>query len=313
MRLDKLDLNLLVALDTLLDTVSVSEASRRMHLTQSAMSNALGRLRDHFGDPLLVPMGRKMVMTERGRLLKAPIREILLQIQQVTARAEIFDAASSNRCFKVAASDYFVLTCAPIILEYCARHAPSIVLDFQLLTPGLSDALDRGEVDLLVLPEIYRFEKHPSTILLQDDWVCIVSNRGPDQISKEDFFSCTHVVKAPIHDIYVSMDEWAIRRINMQRKVAGAVPQYGHLPQAVARTPHLALIQRKLAGLYTSWLPIKILDSPIDIPPLVEIMQWNRINENDPGLAWLRSVLFDLFHEENGINEIVEQLPEVLI
>ena len=106
MRLNKLDLNLLVALDAMLTETSITVAAQRLHMSQSAMSNALGRLRDHFQDKLLVQVGRRMEITPRGLVLREAVRDVLMRIDTTIAAQPEFDPAKSEREFTLLVSDY---------------------------------------------------------------------------------------------------------------------------------------------------------------------------------------------------------------
>ena len=106
MRLDRFDLNLLVVLDALLEERNVTKASERLHIGQSAASGALGRLRDYFGDELLVPVGRKLTLTPLAQSLVEPVRDTLLRARATIARKPGFDPATAERRFSICASDY---------------------------------------------------------------------------------------------------------------------------------------------------------------------------------------------------------------
>jgi len=294
MRFDKVDLNLLVALDALLDCCSVTEAARQLHITQSAMSNALRRLRVHFDDQLLVPLGRRMVSTERGQALRDPLREILLRIQQALTPVVDFDPTKSTRCFKLAVSDYFAFSYVPTLVEFCCLKGYSVTFDVQSLQPSITDGLNRGDIDLLIIPEIYCAEGHPSAPLFEDDWVCIASFEHPSTLTEEDFFAATHVIKGRVHDTYLPLDEWAVKRLGRQRHIVATVPQYSYLPRTIANTQHIATVPRRLATLHGMWTPLAVIDAPIAIPPLAEMMQWNAIHQNDSGLEWLRSTMSEV-------------------
>ena len=110
MRFNKLDLNLLVALDHLLNLRSVSEAAARMNMTQPAMSNALLRLREYFDDDLLVKIGRRMELTPRAESLKDAVRDVLVRVEWTIATTADFNPAQSDRQFNVLVSDYTLAT-----------------------------------------------------------------------------------------------------------------------------------------------------------------------------------------------------------
>ncbi len=106
MRYKHLDLNLLVALNALLNERSISRAAVSLHLSQPAMSAALARLREHFKDELLVPNGRSMMLTARAQSLLQPVQHILLQIDSSISEAPVFEPKQSQRRFNVTVSDY---------------------------------------------------------------------------------------------------------------------------------------------------------------------------------------------------------------
>ena len=294
MRFYGFDLNLLVALDALLETCSVSAAAKQVHLSQPAMSSALSRLREHFNDELMVLVGRKMVLTERGRLLQTPVRDILLRAQKTALPSGDFDPSTAGRTFSIATSDYFSAVHFPKLLRYCAEHAPNIRFDNEALSPTLFDRLDRGEIDLLIVPEIYTIEAHPMERLINDSWVCIAWNKNKSMgktLTTERFFEMHHVVKRLQHEEFVPMDEWVVRGLSLKRDVIATVPQYSQLPLAVVGTNYIATMQRKLATQFSEWLPIKLIAPPFPFPELIECVQWHQYQNEDQGLRWLRSVL----------------------
>src|SRR5438067_1930595 len=129
MRFERLDLNLLVALDALIEERSVSLAARRMCLSQPAVSGALSRLREFFGDELLVPIGRQMVLTPKAEELRDAVREALMMIRSRITTPSQFDAQSAKRHFTIIASDWvYSILLAPLFIE-AARSAPNIKFD----------------------------------------------------------------------------------------------------------------------------------------------------------------------------------------
>ena len=134
MRFNKLDLNLLVALDHLLHLRSVSGAAARMNMTQSAMSNALLRLRDYFDDELLVKIGRRMELTPRAEALKDAVRDVLVRVEWTIATTSEFDPAHSDRQFNVLVSDYTLATLIPQALALLPERGARRPV--QLSSPG---------------------------------------------------------------------------------------------------------------------------------------------------------------------------------
>lgn len=130
MRFQSLDLNLLMALDRLFKDRSVSVAARHLHLSQSAMSHALNRLRDHFGDDLLRVSGRKLVLTPLARALVAPLHDALLRIEAVVGHVPVFDPMTTQRHFTIMASDYSLTVKLAAATGHVRKQAPGITVDF---------------------------------------------------------------------------------------------------------------------------------------------------------------------------------------
>ncbi len=159
MNISNFDLNLLRVLDALLRERSVSRAAERLALSQPAVSNALNRLRELLGDPLLTRVGRGMQPTARALALEMPIRAALRQIEQSLVTGEGFDPARSQQRFTIAVTDYVELIAMPRLLQQLALEAPGLRIAIRHLTPSLpAEALDQGELDLV----LGRFERIPT-------------------------------------------------------------------------------------------------------------------------------------------------------
>jgi DNA-binding transcriptional LysR family regulator len=146
------DVGLLVALDALLTEKSVTRAGERLHLSQPATSIILGRLRQYFGDPLLVPSGRRMVLTPLAESLVQPVRSCLIQIQHTVASKTDFNPAASNRKFCLAASDYVTAILMPQVMEEAARQAPGIRFELVRLDESMNQRLEKGDIDFIIRP-----------------------------------------------------------------------------------------------------------------------------------------------------------------
>ncbi len=130
MRFKKLDLNLLVALDHMIELRSVSAAAEKMFMSQSAMSNALMRLRTYFDDPLLVQVGKKMELTPRAEAMRAPVRDILFRIEATISSQPEFDPTVSTREFSILLSDYMMRVLMPIVFRTLNAQGAKVRLNF---------------------------------------------------------------------------------------------------------------------------------------------------------------------------------------
>src|ERR1051325_131795 len=144
MELHRFDLNLLVTLDALLSERNVTRAGLRMNLSQSAMSGALGRLREFFEDELLVPMGRTMVLTPLAEDLVQPVRDVLLQLQETIATKHHFDPAASTPHLSVAVSDYVTIVLMADFLRDLQRKSPSITFELRPVGKRATEDLESG-------------------------------------------------------------------------------------------------------------------------------------------------------------------------
>ena len=291
-----LDLNLLVALDSLLTECSVSAAGRQLHLSQSAMSGALARLRDHFHDPLLMPVGRRMRPTPVARQLAGPVRSILLQIDASLRARASFDPKTAERRIQIAASDYAIDVLLLDVHRRCAAVAPGITFDIIPVAANAVAALDRGELDLLVLPDRYRLTARPFAPLFSDRLVCVTGRDGPvsgDSITLKSFKEAEHVLFQPDPGHVIAFDRWLRENYHFEPAVKLLLPSYASLPHAVVGTNRIATIPERLARRYAEYLPIRLLRPRFRMPALNEIMQWHEAHTADPGLAWLRGVIVD--------------------
>lgn len=295
MRFRNLDLNLLAALDKLIRLRSVSRAADELSITQSAMSNALSRLRQYFGDPLLVQVGRKMELTTRAEALAGPVRDILVRIEATIATPALFDPQTSTRVVGLMVSDYSLSTVVPPFVRIVAREAPHMRLTLkpQRTYPGLQ--LERGEADLLIAPVVYSSPDHPSELLLSDPMVCVVDARGPAAggIDLEMFTTLEHVAMEP-PDSEESYASRILRDAGVNISVAVSSYSFVSLPDLVEGTDRIALLQRRLAERAVAGRSLVIVEPPMPLAPLQQCIQWHSMRDKDPALAWLRAKLLEV-------------------
>jgi LysR family nod box-dependent transcriptional activator len=294
MELHRCDLNLLVTLDALLSERNVTRAGLRMNLSQSAMSGALGRLREFFQDELLVPMGRTMVLTPLAQDLMQPVRDVLLQVQSTIATKPQFDPATSTRHVSVAVSDYVTSVLMADFLRDLQCQAPSITFDLRPVGKRAAEDLESGELDLLIAPEMFASSVHPKEVLFEDTHTCIAWNKSKQvgaTISVEQYLTLGHVLVHVGEIGSANYDERMLRAANHKRNVEVITPSFDLAPQLVIGTERIATVPTLLARKYAGFLPIKLLRVPIEISPMIEVLQWHRAHDRDLGHLWLRSQL----------------------
>jgi LysR family nod box-dependent transcriptional activator len=195
MRFERLDLNLLVALDPLIEDRSVSLAARRLYLSQPAVTGALNRLRDFFGDDLLVPSGRQMILTPKAEELRGPVREALILIRTKITTPVAFDPASAERQFTIVVSDYAYHVLIAGVIQEAASLAPGVTFDLAPVDRRGAERLEHGDVDLLLTISTHMLEGHPRKPMFMDDHAVISWSGGSYQeITAEAFLAAHHAV-----------------------------------------------------------------------------------------------------------------------
>ena len=292
--LASLDLNLLVALDALLQQRSVTRAAEQMGLSQPALSASLARLRRHFGDELLVRVGNQYRLTPLAVQLRDLTRLALAGAEKVFTAQPSFDPAASSREFNLLISDYGVAVFGDTIATVLAQQAPHTRLRFSTSTPA---AVDRAHqvlltADLLVLPHGYVTDLSHRD-LYQDQWVCVVSTDNPEV---EDALTVEHLRSLPWVVSYQGPTAAtpAVRRLRMlgiEPQVQVITENFLTVPALVAGTPRIAVLQRLLVDLLPLNSGIRALACPFDAGPLVQAMWWHPAYDDDPEHRFLRDAV----------------------
>lgn len=290
MRFGRLDLNLLVALDALLTERSVSLAADRLCLSQSATSSALGRLREYFGDELLVVKGRTMILTARAEELIEPVRAVLEQIRTTVAVAPPFDPATAERTIRIMASDYSTEALLTGVLADLEKEAPNLRFEIQPMNDTPIEAIERGYIDLLLTIDYAISADHPSQMLFEDDYVVVGDPANPAMggtMTRDLYFSLGHVTARFGKARVPAFEDWFVRRQKQQRRVEVVAPSFLSLPGLIVGTNRIATLHRRMAEIVVRSMPLVMREIPFDIPPIREVVQWNLANNNDRALRWV--------------------------
>jgi len=292
MRFNNLDLNLLVALDHLIVTKSISEAAARMNLSQSAMSNALSRLRQYFDDPLLVRVGQKMELTVRAETLRPEITDVLTRIEAALATKPAFDPKAANREFRLLVSDYSLHTIIPSALELTAPFGEHIRFQFLRQSEKPNVLLERGEADLLIAPRIVCSPEHPSVKLYEDDYCCVAWRRGKygkGPLTRKAFVTAGHV-RYLSSTTSGALDSVLLDQLGIARRTEISTFAFSSVPHLVVGTDRIAVVHRRTAQLAARHLPIAILEIPFRLERFEQQMQWHHYRSRDPGIMWVREI-----------------------
>jgi len=312
MRFQRLDLNLLVALDALLTERSVSLAAERLCLSQSATSSALGRLREYFGDDLLVLKGRQMILTTRAEQLIEPTRAVLEQISQTIAIVPEFDPAGSDRMIRIMASDYTTEVLLAPALAKLQERAPHMRFEIHNLSNPPVEALERGYVDLVVTVDFVISPDHPSEPLFKDDYVVVGDKNNPAMarnMTSELYLSLGHVTTRFERSRVPAFDDWYMRRKKQQRRVEVVAASFTTMPTLIVGTNRIGTMHRRLAEKVSKKYPLAFAEMPFDIPPIRELAQWNISNNSDAAIRWVVDRLREVAEAEEP-REFSNQLAE---
>lgn len=290
MRFKNLDLNLLVALDHFLNEKSVSNAAKKMHITQSAASNALSRLRDYFNDEILIPSGKNMVLSSRATKMIQPVKQILMSIDNQIIQHPHLDPTQTQIHYTICVSDYTLTTFIPVLLNEIRKKKYKISFDFLPQTVDPQKALEHGEVDLLIIPLKYVLKKHPHRIVAKDHFVCISANNHPrlkqGNLTKEEFLEEQHIVMNPPYS-NESYESLVMKELKIERKVALHSYSFTSLPYLVAHTEYLATVHSRLANTHARSFELDIHELPFDFPDMEQAIQWHAYRKNDEELKFL--------------------------
>jgi DNA-binding transcriptional LysR family regulator len=303
MKLTDIDTNLLLALDALLTERSVTRAAARLGVGQPAMSHSLARLREHFGDPLLVRRGRDLALSDRARGLLDAVTQATAALSRVFEERPGFDPAAP-RTFAVSCTDLFSLRFVPELLRVLGRDAPGVDVEVRPLVARSTERILGDGVDLA----FGVFEDVPPAInqeyLFSDPLVCVVRDDHPAvgaTLSLETYLSLPHLEVAPAPQ---SRPGARIDRVlaaqGHRRKVKSRVPYFMLAARILARTDQVLTMTRSYAWVLGTLAPLRIVAPPIDVPPLAFSQIWLHRHDDDPGHRWLRALTAGLCRDAAG-------------
>ncbi len=288
------DLNLLIALDALLDEGSVVGAARRLHLSPAAMSRTLTRIREAMDDPVLVRAGRGLVPTPRALAMQAQVRELVEQAAQVFQARDEVDMGTLERCFNVRSNDVFFGSFGARVLEAIRFEAPGCTLRFVPEGPGDDDALRDGQIDLYVASR----RNFGPEIKLQNLFTtrfCGLAREGhpifdapitPERFAAYDQVSVSRRGRArgPIDP--------ALAELGLERRIALITPNFHSAIFSVAGSDLLLpLPEPVLWGVASLGLRMRAFEIPLTLEEVVVSQAWHPRFDKDPAHRWLRQTL----------------------
>ncbi|NNU57035.1 LysR family transcriptional regulator [Rhizobium indigoferae] len=295
MRFKGLDLNLLVALDAVMTERSVTAAALSINLSQSAMSAAIARLRAYFKDELFVMQGRELIPTPRADALASAVRDALLHIQASIVSSAPFEPAKSNRRFRIVLSDFITLVFFEKVVARVAREAPGVSFELLSLNEDPGKSLQFGDVDFLILPELFMCDAHPKAKLFDETLACVgcpTNKQLMGTFSLEQYMSMGHISATFGSTRTPSIEEWLLHEHGLKRRIEIVVPGFNLIPPLLLGTNRISSIPLRLAKHFAETLSLRIVKLPLPLPAFTEAVQWPAFHNTDPGNIWMREILF---------------------
>ena len=294
--LQNMDLNLLIALDVLLQEQHVSRASDHLSLSQSATSRVLSRLRDMFGDPLLVKTGDGMVMTQRAKQLKPMIKHSL-DVMEKLFIGDTFDPLTTTRNFSLRATSYVSQAYLPEVVSRIAREAPNCSIQIENLSGENFNSQQNEDVDLIIcgdgfdIPQNFK-QKHIGV----DKMICIMSKNHPlahKKISLNDYVSYGHCqMTLGVGSVTASIDR-LLGRIKHKRHVRLKLPHVMACMEMVAKSDFLHTNASNLARKFLPVFNLTMKELPFEYPLMDYSIYWHPIHHQNPAHVWLRNICSD--------------------
>ncbi len=300
MNVSDLDLNLLRAFDAIATEGSVTIAGERIGLSQPAMSNALSRLRQLFGDPLFVRTPRGMRPTPFAQQLAQPVREALRLIQAALQQHAGFEPGSSSNTFRFHMSDIGEMVFLPGLLERVKREAPGVKIEVvRIPIKEVHAALEAGELDLAIgfLPGLTTGMRQQS--LFRDHYVCMLRADHPvvgARISAKQFREAAHVLVSYAGTGHQVIEETFVAQ-GLSARIAARVPHFLVVPMILARTDLIVTVPSRVAAIFAQTGNFKILPLPLRMPSFEVRLHWHQRFHQDPANRWLREAMTDLYAE----------------
>jgi len=297
---DDLDLNLLRVFDAVLRERSVTRAGHRVGLSQPAMSNALARLRQRFGDPLFVRTPDGMNPTPCALRLADPVRQALDLLDAALREQAGFDPGTTTRTFRFHMSDIGEVVFLPPLLERLKRDAPGARVEVaQYPVDAIREALETGKIDIALgfMPELGGGIARRR--LFRDRYVCLAREDHPAirrSLTPAQFRTVRHVLIASSgtgHEVV----ERVLGEQGLLGHIALRVPHFMVVPMILARTDLVCTVPWQLAEAFRAMGRFRAHEVPLAIPSFEVRLLWHERFEQDPGSRWLREQLLELYLE----------------
>lgn len=293
MTLMQLDLNLLAALDALLEEGSVAGAAERLHVTAPAMSRSLGRIRRTTGDQILVRTGRTMTPTPYAIAVREQVHELLQQVQGVLAPSRELDLTTLERTFTLRWHDSLVALGGPALLAAVRQQAPGVRLRFLAESSVDTPELRRGEVDLEANADRPTAPDIRADRVAETQHVIVVRQGHPltrvKAVTAAQYAAAEHLTVSRRGRLGNALDD-ALARLGLTRRVVATAPTESTAFAFVRDSDLLVTAPESTTRATATALGLALLPLPFELPPAAVYLSWHQRYDTDPTHIWLRDL-----------------------
>jgi DNA-binding transcriptional LysR family regulator len=295
MHISRVDLNLLVVLETIYTEEGITRAAERLHLTQPAVSHALSRLRDLFEDPLFERQGHKMTPTPLARRLIVPLRESLNGIGTLLNDVQVFDPAVAKRRYVVGLRDYMEALLMPPMMQTLSQEGPQVGLStVRVDRRNMEGELASGTLDLAIDMRLPVSEQVNHALVHADAMVVIARAGHPatarGRLDLDRYLEQGHVLVTSRRS-GVGFEDVELRRLGLQRRVALRCQFHLAACRTVSQTDLLLTMPASYAAIANQSFGNQVLAFPAPLPPYDAYLYWHVSMDNDPANRWLRALV----------------------
>jgi DNA-binding transcriptional LysR family regulator len=294
-----LDVTLLQLFDCVRRTGNLSAAGAELGMSQPAVSRALARLREMYGDPLFIRRPRGVAATPFAETLAAPVASALETLRG-TFQRPTFDGHTERRAFRVALSDIGERLFLPRLMGYLAQYAPGIAVEAISPSQGeLQESLQSGRVDLAVGFLGHLNKQMRQRRLFRERFVYVARQGHPvvnGKLRREQLRVLPHVVGGPKGMEHAAAVEKVLAGPRVKARVALRVHSFLCIGPVVADTNLIGVVPSNLAAVVAAHIPLQLIEPPVQFPGFEVAMAWHERFHRDPGSEWLRETLVALFN-----------------
>ena len=299
--IEQIDLNLLLVLKVLIEESSVTKASKRLNLSQSATSHALKRLRLLFNDPLLARSSKGMMPTPRAIAISESLQNVLLDIEQII-NAPVFIPELAKGTIRIAASDYATTVILPTVLEKLSRKSPNIDIECFDWHLNTLEKLKNREIDLgLGVIDVDGVNGIKVQHLFKERLISIVRKDHPilqADITVETYVYFPHalitITGSPVHSIVKSPKshiDRILEDLGVKRRVMLKLPHFLSAALIIGQTDMILTLPNRIAQLISDIAKVSTFEPPIDLEDYSYMQIWAEHNDNIPSHVWLRHLI----------------------